>query len=341
MNKLKDALDSRLKDITFSQQMKNKVLEDCKQSKNVDQQNKYFYKRTLVPMTLFLVFCISIATAIKGLQSNEVVAEKVLLEPDEVYSQYDVTGDGEADNIKVEIVDKQDQSFNGMIKIFLNDEIIFEQTREGRPYWNVELIKLANGKVFFDIDSTVMDDDHVHQLYVFENDTLKSVYDFQEYYDEYTSNYSVEIVKVSGNTIVTEVRAQFYVTGIIQYDMNLNYKDEKFEKTSNEFILKYETMSRENKWTANKTIKVYAQIGSKNIAYILKKGNIVKLNKVIYKNEEVYFQIEDDMGNTGYIIATKIYTDMNYFQEAEYEKMVGQPLNEEIRKKMEKNIEVK
>lgn len=62
--------------------------EECKQSKNVDQQNKYFYKRTLVPMTLFLVFCISIATAIKGLQSNEVVAEKVLLEPDEVYSQY-------------------------------------------------------------------------------------------------------------------------------------------------------------------------------------------------------------------------------------------------------------
>ena len=40
MNEIKDALDSRLKDITFSQQMKNKVLEECKQVKkesyNVD-----------------------------------------------------------------------------------------------------------------------------------------------------------------------------------------------------------------------------------------------------------------------------------------------------------------
>lgn len=229
MNEWKDALDSRLKNITFSQQMKDRVLEECRQGKNVGLKSKQSFKRTLVPITLFLIFCISIGAAIKGLKTNESVVksigEIVLLEPDEVYSKYDVTGDGKEDTFKVEILENNDETlFDGTMQILLNNKIVFEQKRELRPAWEVKLIKLANGEAFFDINSTIMDaDDRIHhQLYICENDALKSVYDFQKYYSEYTTNYSVDIVKVSGNTIETEVYTQFHVTGIMQYDMNLN-----------------------------------------------------------------------------------------------------------------------
>ena len=323
MNDVKKALDNRLKDITFSQQMKNKVLEECLQPNNVGSKNKPSFKRTLVPITLFLVFCISIATDVKGLKSDESVeelaGEKVSLEPDIVYSQYDVTGDRSTDTVKVEIVNNEDENDSETIQIFVNDKIAFKQKREWGPYWSVELIKLGNGKVFFDIYSMISsDDDRIHQLYTCENNKLKSVYDYQKYYDEYTINYSVDIVKVSGNIIETEVRAQFYTTGSIQYDMNLNFEDGKFERSENSFALQYKAMSKENKWTVNTKIKVYEEAGNKKVAYTLKKGSIVKLDKVVYNNNEVYFQVENNKGEKGYIVAAKTYPDTLYFKEVQH-----------------------
>ena len=323
MNDIKNALDNRLKDITFSQQMKNKVLEECLQPNNVGSKNKQSFKRTLVPITLFLVFCISIATAVKGLKSDESVeklaGEKVSLEPDIVYSQYDVTGDTNIDTVKVEIVNNEDENDSGTMQIFVNDKIAFKQKRERGPYWSVELIKLGNGKVFFDIYSKIAsDDDLIHQLYTCENNKLKSVYDFQKYNNNYADYFSVDIVKVSGNTLKTNVRAQFYTTGSVQYDMNLNFEDGKFERTENSFTLQYKAMSKENKWTVNTKIKVYEEVGNKKVAYTLKKGNIVKLDKVVYNNNEVYFQVENNKGEKGYIAAAKAYPDTLYFKEVQY-----------------------
>ncbi|MCI8410690.1 MAG: hypothetical protein HFJ09_15760 [Lachnospiraceae bacterium] len=314
MNEWKDVLDSRLKDITFSQQMKNKVLEECRQSRNAGQKNRHFYRRALVPITFFLVFCISITVAIKGLQSNEMAGEKVLLVPNIEYSQYDVTGDGETDIVKVKIKNIADNEESGEIQVFVNDKIVFEQKREWSPGWNVQLIKLANGKVFFDIESEIGGDSNcIHQLYSFEGGKLKSIYDFQKYYSEYAERYHVDVSNVSGNTLETAVIAQFYITGFMQFDMKLDYKGEKFEKISNTFTPNYKAMSMENKWTADKTTTVYKNVGSKKIAYTLKKGNAVKLNKIIYEKNKVYFQLENNKGENGYIASSK---SAGYFNEA-------------------------
>lgn len=257
----------------------------------------------------------------KGQVANGANAAKMSLEPDVVYSAYDVTGDGAADTVKVKIADNKDQWNSETIKIFVNNNIVFKQKRKCDPSWRVNLIQLANGKVFFDIDSTIMsDDDDIHQLYICENDKLKSVYDFNKYYDKYADYYLVNIDKVSGNTIKTEVYAQFYTTGSIRFDMNVNYKDGKFERASNTFTPKYKMYNRKNKWTANRKIKVYKKAGSNKTAYTLKKGNVVKLNKIIYKNNKVYFQIKNNngKGKTGYIPASKKFPSSNYFKEAQY-----------------------
>lgn len=327
MNEIKDALDSRLKNITFSQQMKNTVLEECKQEKKVKHKNRYFFPRIVVPITFLLLFCISFALAFKGLKSNEFVedlkGEKALLKNNDVFSQYDVTGDGITDNVKVVIeedVTIQSDSWN--ISIYVNDSIVFSEDRTSEPYWNVQLIKLKNGKVFFDIDTALSNNDAcIHRLYAYEDDDLKCVYDFQKYYQDYAYSYSVNIVNVLGNTLEMEVYAQFYTTGKIQYSMNLDYKDGKvgyFESTSDSFTLKYNTISRENKWTANKEIKVYENVRTNKKAFTLKKGNIVKLNKIVFKDNVVHFQIEDNKGKIGYIVADKTYPDIFYFKETQF-----------------------
>ena len=275
----------------------------------------------------FYVFCIMLAASSiilasiylgKGQVSNAASTANVSVQPDVVLSKYDVTGDGKADAIKVKIVDNKDEKYSATMQLFVNDKIAFQQKREASPDWNVKLIKLANGKVFFDIYSTIGSDDAcIHQLYICKDDKLKSVYDFQKYNNNYADYFFVDIVKVSGNTLKTNVRAQFYTTGSIQYDMNLNYKNGKFVRTSNKFTPKYKKMSRKNKWTAEKKIKVYKKAGSKKVAYTLKKGNVIKLNKIIYKSNKIYFQVKNSKGKTGYIPAAKKYTS-SYFKEAQY-----------------------
>lgn len=328
MNEIKDAFNSRLKHITFSQQMKNKVLEECRQSGKVKHKYKRPLQRTLIPITFFLVFCISIAMVFIGLKNNnseeKLGGEKALLRNNEVFSQYDVTGDGKVDKVKVEFEESHDYNLADSwdMTIYINGQEVFSDGRTSEAYWNIQLIKLENGKVFFDIHSALSNNDgHVHRLYGYEDDELKCVYDFQEYYGEYAYSYVVNIVNISGNTLNTEVSAQFYTTGKIQYRMDLDYKGGKigyFESSSDTFDIRYEDESKENKWTVNTDIKIYAEAGSEEIAYTLKRENIVKLNKVIFKDNIVYFQVENDKGEIGYILADTTYPDVFYFKEVQF-----------------------
>lgn len=254
----------------------------------------------------------------KGTVAHASNDANVLLNPDETY-QYDVTEDGVTDQVKVKIVDNKDKDDSATITIFVNEQVAFEQKREAGPYWNVNLIRLENGKVFFDIYSTILSDDAcIHQLYSCEDGKLKSVYDFQKYYARYGDYYLVNVEEVSGNAIKASVMAQFFTTGSIRFDMTLRYEDGKFRTTSDTFALKYEKGYRKNKWTANRKIKVYRTAGSKRRAYTLKKGNVIKLSKVVYKDHKVYFKIRNSKGKNGYIAAAKKYSYTHYFKEAQY-----------------------
>lgn len=315
MNELKDTLDSTLKNMTFTKSMKNRVLEECFQLKDAEQKNKQTLKKVLVPITLFVVFCISITVAVKGLKSNDSTGEKVSLERNVEYSQYDVTGDGRPDKVEIQQKKHEDNNRSITLKVLINGQIAFQEKELYEPYWDVDLIKLVNGKVFFAI--AAYDNDWVItlKLFAYKDDKLECVYDFYENYYNYAYSYIVKINNVFGNTIETEVSAQFYVTGDVQYDMDLEYKDGSFKSTSNEFPIEYKAMSKKNRWTVNRTIKTYKQAGSKEAAYTLKKGNVVKLDKVIYKNNEVYFQVVNSKGKIGYIAAVKEYQDISFFKE--------------------------
>lgn len=265
---------------------------------------------------VFMMFAVACLTKEEVAKASNTV--NVSLTPDKVY-QYDVNEDGITDQVEVKVLKNDDKEYSGVLKVYVNEELVFEQKRNLDPVWNVKLIRLENGKVFFDIYSTIVSDDAcIHQLYSWQEGKLESVYDFQKYYNKYADYYLVDIVKVSGNTIKTSVMGQFFVTGIIRFDMNVSYKDGEFERISDSFALQYKTAARKNKWTVNRKIKVYKETGSKKLAYTLTKGTVVKLNKVVYKGNKVYFQVKKSDGKTGYIVATKKMSSTSFFKEAQF-----------------------
>ena len=52
------------------------------------------------------------------------------------------------------------------------------------------------------------------------------------------------------------------------------------------------------------------------MAYTIKKGNIIKINKIVFKNNKVYFQIMNEKGKTGYIPCARKYKYKQDFKEA-------------------------
>lgn len=280
---------------------------------------KMIFKRGWFFGILLCVLAVFGATQQVEAAGNGIVLLELYPDMEATYTKYDVTGDSVKDTVKVTLTYPNDEMYSGTMKVYVNGDLVFEQTREQDPGWTVKLIKLKNGKVFFDIASTIVSDDCcIHHLYVYKNKQLKSVYDFQKYYEQYATYYNVETTAVSGNTIKTTVWAQFYTTGMINFNMNVAYKNGSFKRTANTFRPNFEDPTK--KWTAGRTIKVYKSAGSTKLAYTLKKGNTVQLNKIVYKNNKVYFQVKrsNGKGKTGYIPCAKKWTNPQYFDEAQF-----------------------
>lgn len=105
MSELKEALNSGLKNITFSDEMKNKVLEECRQSGNVTKRNRKSFRKTLVPIIICLALCISTTVAAKVFLWNDIVAEKYGVDSEDGL-QEETLNDGLADLVNISVEDK-------------------------------------------------------------------------------------------------------------------------------------------------------------------------------------------------------------------------------------------
>ena len=76
MNDLKEALNSGLKKVTFSEEMKTKVLEKCKEPEPIVEKSRRSFGKTLVPIIICFALCISVTAATKILLWDDIVAKK-------------------------------------------------------------------------------------------------------------------------------------------------------------------------------------------------------------------------------------------------------------------------
>lgn len=281
------------------------------------------FQNVLIIMAVLTVICIIVPKqevyAAKSRYINLKVPEKV--NKSKTYKKYDVTGDGVADKVTLKITKGKDK-YDRTLKIKVNGLSVYKHTAQDSQFWDVNLVCLKNGKVYFEIYSLVSSEDiELHELYQYKNGTLKRVFDFQDYGGGYVTHYFVSIKKVSGNTIYTNASAQFLTTGgFLEYKMKLKYSKGKIKRVTNTYKLKYDGENMKNHWTVNRKIKVYKKPGSSSLIYTLKKGDVIKINKVIYKNKKVYFEVKNKngQGKKGYIRGTKTYPNKLYFKESWY-----------------------
>lgn len=276
------------------------------------------YKCIVYAMFLCLIFAAGSKQKAYAAVNGYVDMSSYNLDEKKTCSEYDVTGDGTADTVQAVIsFNKQTQKYS--YKITINDVSVFEETggESEDAWWNLRLFSMQDGKVFFDISRSSYNDYIIkHGLYEYVNGTLNWFYNMQRD-GSYCDRYDVTINKIDGNTIYTNVSAQYYSTGWISYKVNLSYENGTIKTMSNSSSITY-SKYRKNKWTANKTIKVYKKIGQKKASYILKKGDKLKINKIVSQGNKVYFQIKNKKGKTGYIPAAKKFPSKAYFKEAQY-----------------------
>lgn len=236
------------------------------------------------------------------------------------YKKYDVTGDGKADKIKISFKRVGERGYDGRLRIYVNGKLAYDNTASDCIYWNVGLVRLKNGKAFFDIRNLVSSDDvDLHRLYKYDDGKFKVAYDFLKYYEGYAHNVATAVYKVKGNTIYASIYGQFWKTGGIGHNIKIQYKNGKLKRVSTYCPISYGSEEK-NRWTATKKIKVYKKPGSKEVIYTLKKGDVIKINKVVYKNKKIYFQVKNKngKGKTGYIPELIYPFEGSYFKEAHF-----------------------
>lgn len=243
-------------------------------------------------------------------------------------TKYDVTGDGQTDSIKITVTKIEDEydSNIGELKIYVNEVLAFQKSAFELQYWVVNFVSLKNGKVFFDISNMVVSDDvGLHVLYQYKGGTLQSIYNFLKLYGnlKYVFNCSTKINSVKENTIFVSAAGQFNVTGGIMYNVKLVYKNGGFQRKSNRYSILYNKKKgtyayKKNRWTAARKIKVYKKAGGKKVIYTLKKGDVIKINAVVYKKNKIFFEVRNKKGKgkKGYIPAAMKLKFPSYFEEA-------------------------
>lgn len=182
----------------------------------------------------------------------------------------------------------------------------------------MNLVTVGTGESLIDITSYIAsDDDCMHRIYRAQKNKLKMLYDFQKYYDGYATYYGADIKKVEGNTLVTSETAQFFATGMISWSMKFTYKDGKVKRTASQFTPTYEKNVKN--WTAQRNLNLYQQLGSKTLAYTIKNGDVVQINKIIFKDFKVYFQVINKSGKIGYLTCQKTFQSKDYFKESQWQ----------------------
>lgn len=282
------------------------------------------YKKKLICVAV--IFC---ALCIFGKEQSAYAAQNGYAQLGKIWSgnksktfkKYDVTGDGVEDKVKLSVKNVGESGYDGRLRISVNGKKVFESIARDYMFWEIRLVSLKNGNKYFEIASIVSSEDvNYHKLYKYEDGKLKSFFNFLKDDSKYATHYDVSIYKVKNNTIYVRTFVQFITTGrFLSYNIKYKYKNGKIKRNSKKHTILYD-QGEKNRWTANRKIKVYKNPGSKKLSYKLKKDDVIKINKVVYKGKKIYFKIKktNEEGKTGYIPATTKYPQKMYFKESYY-----------------------
>lgn len=220
------------------------------------------------------------------------------------YSQFDVTGDGKQDVIRV--IALGDSYMYERIAVYINgSELLSRDT--GFFVATVKLVKLKNGAAFLYLFTPRESDDaDICALYQIKSGGLRKVIDCNKRFRKvYGRHFGGSVVKASGNTLVMRFSIMAFMSGITYADYSYKFRSGTLKQAGNTGKLKVKSTSGKSH-KARKQIAVYRNTKCKIMKFRVKKGHKVQFLKIYMKGGVVRYKIKSG-SRTGWIKVANNY----------------------------------
>lgn len=202
--------------------------------------------------------------------------------------QYDITGDGQADELQFYTYGEGDICTD--LDIYVNDKLAYSILDEFFYDVYAKYITLENGKKFLYVSLLGYDDDCVTSLYQYKNGKLKKVINFNTPFSKYSYHFGINSISVKGNTITVKNYGQFYSTAYTEITQKYTYKNGKFVMSASGAVDLANSKSNCKLITAKK-LSVYKSPTAKKATATIPKNKKVKVAGYKIVNGKMFFKL--------------------------------------------------
>lgn len=244
-------------------------------------------------------------------RGNDVI-EPISLEHDITYTEYDVTGDGENDEIQIvctELVEEYvDAKYGTTWDILLNGQTKMTIESDMMATLEVDLYHVSDKRNYLFIKQNIDSNDDIigATLYRFTEDSIVEEFDFYDMLLENINEFhsQIDISFMTAEYLTMSCSNQFNATARMNWEMNYEYEkaQESWVECDANYLLMYDE-SLEYKatgMTANQDFFVYEDWTCAEEAFTVKKGEVVQLMEIRFYNGKTYFHVEDAEGRQGW-----------------------------------------
>lgn len=243
--------------------------------------------------------------------TNDVI-EPIPLAYDATITEYDVTGDGEKDEIQIvctELVEEYvDAKYGTQWDILLNGQTALTIESEMMATLEVNLYQVSVERNYLFIKQNLDSNDDIigAALYRFTEDSIAEEFDFYNMLLENINEFhsQIDISFMTEQYLTMSCSNQFNATARMSWEMNYEYEkaQESWMECDEIYLLMYDE-SLEYKatgMTANQDFIVYEDWTCKKEAFTVKKGEVVQLTEIRFYNGKTYFYVENAEGKSGW-----------------------------------------
>ena len=224
------------------------------------------------------------------------------LQPGKTYDQYDITGDGEKDKLKIVQVEGAYDGYWAELNLYVNSKKA--GTIKGSfNEMSARIITLSNGKSFLCVRGCTDNDISIFNgLYQYRNGKIVQVVNFLN--TIYGRPVNDAAIYLNGNSVTVRTEEMSYSLGYCTTAYTYKYQNGSLVRTSN--YGKYTRLNAADKttglFTAAKNIQAYKGPGSAEKAFAIRKNSTVKILNCWTSGNKMYIRVKCG-SKTGWIKA--------------------------------------
>lgn len=262
-------------------------------------------KRSAILLTVFAATFFMAPTNCFASEIDTTAAKIVELNQDTDYN-FDIDGDGQQDVIKYQSIGKE-SNHTSIIKLYVNNELAFKKTTDGVSF-RVSILDLdpSDKHLNFYIENIAESDCIVASFFAQLEDNKKlkvTAFEPKKLFKDFDYvRYSIQDINDNGEfkLLIDTPMASSSIGCYLCY-ATFQYKDGKITKIPASYYSLSEG-SKEYRYKAVKSFTVQQKAGSKVVAYTVKKGNTLTVDKMyLSKSGKLYFRMVNSKGKKGWI----------------------------------------